>query len=295
MDLNLLTALDVLLAEASVTGAARKLGLSVSAMSRTLTRLRASTGDPLLVRAGRRLVLTPHAAALRSRVHTVTSEARTVLGPDRTELDVASLDTTFTVRGGESFVEMLSSVLVATITQSAPHVRLHFVPRHDTDPFGLREGQIDLEIGRRVISGSEVRTQLLFRDRYVGVARIGHPLFRGAAKRLSTCGYVVSAQPLEGIDLKPDVRVVVPGFPDAIRVAASSDLVALVPRSSLGNALVKDEAPRLGVRRFDIPLRIPDFPISAMWHPRTDADAAQRWFRQQVIAICKRAYPSSSP
>ncbi len=65
MDLNLLTALDALLAEASVTGAARKLGLSVSATSRTLTRLRASTGDPLLVRAGRRLVLTPHAAALR--------------------------------------------------------------------------------------------------------------------------------------------------------------------------------------------------------------------------------------
>jgi DNA-binding transcriptional LysR family regulator len=218
-----------------------------------------------------------------------------VLGPDRTELDVASLDTTFTVRGGESFVEMLSSVLVATITQSAPHVRLRFVPKHDTDPFGLREGRIDLEIGRRVTSGSEVRTQLLFRDRYVGVARIGHPLFRVGAKRLSTRGYVVSAQPLEGIDLEPDVRVVVPGFPDAIRVAASSDLVALVPRSSLGNALVKNEAPRLGVRTFDIPLRIPDFPISAMWHPRTDADAAQRWFRRQVIAICKRVYPSSSP
>lgn len=295
MDLNLLTALDVLLAEANVTAAARKLGLSVSAMSRTLTRLRTSTGDPLLVRAGRRLVPTPHAAALRDRVHSVASEARAVLAPARTELDVASLDTTFTIRGGESFVEMLSSVLVATITKAAPHVRLHFVPKHDADPYGLREGHVDLEIGRRVTSGPEVRTQLLFRDRYVGVARIGHPLFRGGAKRLSTCGYVVSAQPLEGIDLKLDVRVVVPGFPDAIRVAGSSDLVALVPRSSLGNALVKDEVPRLGVRTFDIPLRIPDFPISAMWHPRSDADVAQSWFRQQVITTCKRAYPSSPP
>lgn len=290
MDLNLLTALDALLTEASVTGAARKLGLSVSAMSRTLTRLRTSTGDPLLVRAGRRLVLTPHAAALRDRVHSVASEVRTVLGSARTELDVASLNTTFTIRGGESFVEMLSSALVATITKAAPHVRLRFVPTHDTDPYRLREGQIDLWIGRRVVSGPEMRTQFLFRDKYVGVARIGHPLFTRGPKQLA---YVVSAQPLEGVDPKLDVRVVVPGFPDAIRVAANSELVALVPQSSLGNALVKDAAPR-GVRSFDLPIRIPDFPISAMWHPRLDADAAQRWFRQQVITLCKRAYPSPS-
>ncbi|MGN4076993.1 helix-turn-helix domain-containing protein, partial [Burkholderia gladioli] len=65
-DLNLLVALDALLAEASVAGAARRLGLSASAMSRTLTRLREATGDPLLVRAGRQMLLTPHAEAIRS-------------------------------------------------------------------------------------------------------------------------------------------------------------------------------------------------------------------------------------
>jgi len=291
MDLNLLTALNVLLAEGSVTGAAQKLGLSVSAMSRTLTRLRNSTGDPLLVRAGRKLVLTPHAAALRDRVHSVTTEARSVLGPARTDLDVASLEITFTVRGGESFVEMLSSALVATITKAAPRARLRFVPKHDTDPYGLREGQIDLEIGRRVTSGPEVCTRLLFRDKYVAVARSGHPIFAAGGKGLAACGYVVSAQPLEGFDPGQAVRVVVPGFPDAIRVASDSDLVAIVPQSSLGNALVKDQATRLGVRSFDIPGRVANFPIFAMWHPRLDADAAQRWFRQQVFALCRRAYP----
>jgi DNA-binding transcriptional LysR family regulator len=84
VDLNLLTALDVLLTEGSVTGAARRLGLSSSAMSRTLTRLRASTGDLLLVRAGCGLVPTPHAAALRDRVHSPTNEVRTVLRPTKT-------------------------------------------------------------------------------------------------------------------------------------------------------------------------------------------------------------------
>src|SRR5581483_6580875 len=174
VDLNLLNALDVLLAEGSVTGAARKLGLSTSAMSRTLARLRASTGDPLLVRAGRALVPTPHATALRDRVHAVTNEARTVLQPAITRLDAASLDSTFTIRAGESFMEMLSSAVVAAVTRAAPHVRLQFVPKRDRDPQMLREGSIDLEIGKRATSGPEVRTQFLFRDRYVGIARVGH-------------------------------------------------------------------------------------------------------------------------
>jgi DNA-binding transcriptional LysR family regulator len=58
----------------------------------------------------------------------------------------------------------------------------------------------------------------------------------------------------------------------------------------LGNVLVKDQAAMLGVRGFELPIRLPDFPISAIWHPRVDADPAQRWFRQQVIAVCRLAY-----
>jgi len=79
MDLNLLLALDALLSEGSVTGAARRLGLSSSAMSRTLARLRSATGDPLLVRAGRGLVPTPRAVELRDQVHELTCDVRTVL------------------------------------------------------------------------------------------------------------------------------------------------------------------------------------------------------------------------
>ena len=91
-DLNLLVALDALLAEGSVAGAAKVLGLSASAMSRTLLRLRAATGDPLLVRAGRGLVPTPHAAALRERARTLVGKVRSVLQPTSLELDLASLE-----------------------------------------------------------------------------------------------------------------------------------------------------------------------------------------------------------
>src|ERR1700691_865715 len=97
-DLNLLTALDALLAEGSVAGAARRLGLSPSAMSRTLARLRAATGDPLLVRAGRNLVPTPHAVEIRDRVRELAQDAQTVLRPAVVSLDLAELERSFTIR-----------------------------------------------------------------------------------------------------------------------------------------------------------------------------------------------------
>src|SRR6201996_5006801 len=91
VDMNLLAALDTLRPEGSVTGAARRLGLSSSAMSRTLTRLRSATGDPLLVRAGRRLVPTPRAQAIRDDVHMLAQEVRAILSPRLAPLDLATL------------------------------------------------------------------------------------------------------------------------------------------------------------------------------------------------------------
>src|SRR5579863_2151052 len=124
MDMNLLAALDALLAEGSVTGAARRLGLSSSAMSRTLTRLRAATGDPLLVRAGRGLVPTPRATELRDRIHELVRDVRTALSPQASNLDLASLERTFTIRANEGFMDQFSASLVAAVTEAAPHVRL---------------------------------------------------------------------------------------------------------------------------------------------------------------------------
>src|ERR1700722_19184007 len=126
MDMNLLLALDALLAEGSVTGAARRLGLSSSAMSRTLARLRSATGDPLLVRAGRGLVPTPYAAELRERVHGLSGDVLAVLQPRVSQLDIASLERTFTIRANEGFVAALSASLVAAITEAAPRVCLGF-------------------------------------------------------------------------------------------------------------------------------------------------------------------------
>lgn len=308
IDLNLVTALDVLLSESSVTGAARRLGLSTSAMSRTLTRLRLATGDQLLVRAGRKLVPTPHAAALRDRVHAVARDARAVLRPATADVDLATLTATFTVRAAASFMEMLAGPVVAALADVAPHVRIRFVPKLDRDPQALRDGTVDLEIGKRGDDAPELHTRMLFHDWHVAVARAGHPLFASAritAARYAACRHVMAAQlgdfggPADdstghdGPD--PAVHVVVPGYPDAMRVAASTDLVALVPRSSLGNACSPGLIEALGLRSFEVPVRLPAILVSALWHPRMHGDPVHRRLRDTVIAVCQRAYPDSRP
>lgn len=296
LDLNLLIALDVLLSEGSVTGAARKLGLSSSAMSRTLTRLRNATGDPLLVRAGRGLVPTPRATAIRNQVQGLVRDASEVLAPQAAVIDLATIERTFTIRAGEGFVEMFAAPLVAAIASVAPRVRLCFAPKPDKHAGPLREGEIDLEIGVVGTSAPEVRLRLLFRDRFVGAARIGHDLLSGtiSPERYATCRHVAASRrgsfigpvdaALAELGLFKQTVVVVPGFSDALRIAKQSDLIALVPESCFRSGDRNIE----GLTAFQLPVPTPEIAISVMWHPRMDADPAHIWLRDIVTATCQK-------
>ncbi|MBE7212759.1 MAG: LysR family transcriptional regulator [Gluconacetobacter diazotrophicus] len=307
VDLNLLAALDALLAEGSVTGAARRLHLSASAMSRTLARLRRATGDPLLVRAGRSLVPTPRAAALRGRVHELMREIGLVLAPQPQHLDVASLERTFTIRAGEGFVALFSGPLALAVADAAPGVCLRFAPKPLKESGPLRDGEADLEIGTAGIDAPEVRTQLLFRDGFVGIAREHHPILADTmtAERYAACRHVVASRrgaaggpiddALARLGLTRRIAAIVPGFPDAMRVAGQSDLLAAVPGSCLGFMSTQGDPESAGLRDFVLPVETPDLAVSAMWHPRLDADPAQRWLRRTVLAVCRAATASRRP
>jgi DNA-binding transcriptional LysR family regulator len=300
LDLNLLPALDALLMEGSVTGAARRLGLSTSAMSRTLARLRSATGDPLLVRAGRGLIATPRAIALRDRVHDLMRETRSVLTPQNSQLEIGTLERTFAIRANEGFIAFFAAPLVAAIIEAAPRVRLRFAPKPVKTAELLREGQIDLEIGVLGDFAPEVRTHFLFRDTFVGVVRDGHPLLDGpiTPERYAASRHVVASRKgnftgpvddaLAKLGLVREVIAVVPGFPDALRLAHQSDLVALVPRSSVAHDPAGNTPFIPGLVHFELPVPTPGILISAMWHPRMDADPAHRWFRTMVMRTCRK-------
>jgi DNA-binding transcriptional LysR family regulator len=299
--LNLLIALDALISEASVAGAARRLGLSASAMSRTLTRLRLVTGDPLLVRAGRRMVLTPCAEALSERTRNIVHEARSILRPSAIEPEIATLKRTFTIRANDGFVEIFGAALIDAVTFAAPFVQLRFAPKAEKSPLPLRDGSADLEIGVLSEMGPEVRVQALFRDRFVGVVRRGHPLEAMTeinAEHYAACGHVVTSRRghstgpvddgLAAMGLTRNIVAIVPSFPAALAIARSSDLVALIPASFL---LAAQEHPKDGVVTttyvFELPVNTAPITISQMWHPRLELDAAHRWLREQIRTVCK--------
>lgn len=290
-DLNLLFTLDALLQQGSVAGAGRKLGLSPSALSRALARLRTVTGDPLLVRAGRGLVPTPRATAMRDEVHRLIEDARAVLRP-ADDIDLAKLSRTFVLRTSDGFAETIGPVLVQRIADEAPDVRIRFIRKLDKNSAGLRDGDVDLEtgvVGKAI--GPEIRAQALFSDHYVGVVRVAHPLIVGkmtAARYAGGRHVLVTRQgldlgaideTLEKIGLTRSIATTVDGFAAALALARGSDLVATVPKQhTLGL--------RSGMATFALPFETADFTISLLWHPRMDGDPAHRWLRQCVRQAC---------
>ncbi|MDF9895296.1 UNVERIFIED_ORG: hypothetical protein OKW25_004443 [Pseudomonas vranovensis] len=126
-DMNLLVALDALLDEGSVVGAARRMNLSPAAMSRTLTRIRHAVGDPILVRAGRGLVPTPKAMALRTQVRSVVEQAGQVFSSSD-EVDLLTLERSFNLRANDVFIAPFAAPLLETMRQQAPRTVLRFVP-----------------------------------------------------------------------------------------------------------------------------------------------------------------------
>ena len=290
-DFNLLVTFDVLLAEGNVTRAAQRLRLSPSAMSRALARLRETTGDPLLVRAGRGLVPTPRALELRERVSQLVQDGEAVLRPAE-KLNLKQIVRTFTLRTSEGFVENFGPDLIACVGEEAPGVRLRFVQKPNKDSAPLRDGTVDLETGVvEKTTAPELRVQALFRDRYIGVVRKGHPLSKGkiTPSRYAAGRHICVSredfdkgpidEALRQFELERKVVTIVGGFSTALGLARASDLIASVPERHTGNL-------RAGMHSFPLPVSMPEFTVSLLWHPRLDADQAHRWLRGHVRDIC---------
>ncbi|CAN5920046.1 LysR family transcriptional regulator [soil metagenome] len=291
-DLNLLVALDVLLAEGSVARAARRLRLSPSAMSRTLARLRETTGDPLLVRAGRSLVPTPRALELRERVSGLVQDAEAVLRPQKS-LDLRGLARTFTLRTSDGFVENVGPAILARVRAEAPGVRLRFLQKADKDGAPLRDGAVDIETGVvETMTPPDLRAHALFRDRLVGAVRAGHPLSK--VKKITPAHYAEGEhvtvarkslergpidEALELLGLARENAIIVGGFASALALARASDLIATVPERHTGSL-------RAGMHSFPLPVSVPEMTVSLLWHPRLDADPAHRWLRRCILDAC---------
>lgn len=288
LDLNLLTALDVLLEERSVRGAAQRLHLSEPAMSRTLGRIRKALGDPILVRAGRQMVPTPHALAVRAEVSAVVERARALFAPGR-DADVRTLRRTLTIIGPDTIAAALAPALFARAAAEAPGIRVRYLAESHADEPYLRAGTADLEVGVIDTTAPEVHREKLYQDRMLGVVRAGHPLLEGelTAERFATEAdhLIVSRrgrlhgpvdEALAGLGLKRRVAGTIGTLPASLFVVRDSDLVGLISSWALPLAAALD------LVVFEVPLRLPPLDLGLAWHPRHEADPAHAWLRRTV-------------
>ncbi|AHH99530.1 LysR family transcriptional regulator [Kutzneria albida] len=288
LDLNLLVALDVLLEEGSVGGAADRLGLSAPAMSRTLGRIRRATGDPILVRSGRCMVPTPRALALRAEVHTLVERAQALLRPDQ-ELDLSTLDRTFSLQCHDAFGAGVGARLLAALRAEAHGVRLRLLPEAATDTNDLRQGSVDLAVGTVHSAPPEISVELLARDRMIGVVRADHPLASGAvtAERFARAEHLSISRRGRGtgpIDealaaqgLSREVTATAASVTAGLLLVRESGLVGVV-----ADRLCRTAVRALGLHTFELPVTVPPLLIHQSWHHRYDADAAHAWLRDHV-------------
>lgn len=288
-DFGLLVTLDALLQEGSVTRAARRVGLSTPAMSHALARIRTRLGDPVLVRSGRGMLLSPRAEELRDRVHSVVAAARATLEPARPFV-ASQLERTFVVRVTDYVLTVLGSEVDRILREEAPGVSMKFVPNTPDDADLLRGGHSDLAVGIYGELPSEMRSRRLLTDRFVCAVRADHPT---ASKRLSLAHFLslphlqVAPRGLPGgyLDdvlkargLARRVARAVPFFLAALQMTARTDYVVVI-----SERIATRLAPAFGLVTHEVPVALQPYALSLVWHPRVDKDPAHRFLREVFV------------
>jgi DNA-binding transcriptional LysR family regulator len=295
VDLNLLVSFDALVSERHVSRAAARVGITQPAMSNALARLRATFNDPLLVRAGRHLVLTVRAQMLAGPVRQAMHLLQNALQPPRS---AAIQSRTFVIGATEYVEHLLLPQLVRWTTTHEPGIRLVFrrLPALFQSPDAeLQAGLLDCAIGFFPEAPSlhaGIMSQPLFEDENVCVLRKGHPLVRKRLSLQAYCGLEhatisyqhdvpsILDQLLLAKGLSRKIRLQVPHMATALSIAAQTDLATTMPRRFALRA-----KHGLSLQSFRVSLDVPALKISVLWHARNDNDSGLSLVRQRLTRI----------
>lgn len=290
IDLIALRSFCSLLEERSVSRAAARLGIRQSTMSRQLARLRTYFADPLLIWAGGRMVPTPRALGLAEEVrHTVQTLER--LAAPAGTFDPASSMTTLTITATGYTEEILLTDFLSAISTRAPGVTVNIrLPDRLHDTGALERGEIDFLVGWMTEPPPILRSRLLFNDRLVCIARIGHPVLSNdedlTLQRYAELPHVQYDIPgkttserllherLARSGQQRCIRYHVQSPTTVAEVVASSNLIATLPERFALRCLE-----RHGLKAFEMPLGLPLVQNRLYWHECMHCDPRSRWFR----------------
>ena len=289
-NLNLLLALDGLLRERSVTAAAKRVRVTPSAMSHSLSELRDRLGDPLLVRSGRSMVRTPRAEALAGPLHILLKDVERLLRGGDT-FDAATASRRFVIAATDFMATLLLPSLLDATLREAPGVSLEIVPSaRRGNAWLLESGEVDLALGAIIDEAPGIRRMDLLTDGFACAARKGHPRIHD---ELSLDAYVETPHLLItlGDDSSPtwidealaklgksrQVAARVRYFMAAPLIVARTDLLLTGP-----STLIRYFAELVPIQVLRVPLELPTYPEEAYWHERFDKDPAHAWLRKLI-------------
>lgn len=296
-DLNLLVALDALLAERNVTRAARRLNLSQPALSAQLARLRRLFGDPLLLPAQRGLIPTQRALELQEPLRRALEEVRNVLLAG-SAFDPAAAELTVSMAASDYGQYAVLMPLAIALAREAPGLKLAFRAL-DTATLAqqMERGEVDVALMTPQIAPDRLRMRILFEERYVAILRRNHPAVGGALDLDTYCSleHVIVSPQGGGFAGPADDALAAHGRVRRVALSAASflivpeliersDMVALIPER-----IARDRANRLQV--FEPPVPVPGFSIAMAWHDRTSDHPAQRWLRARLLAATHTMAP----
>ena len=289
-NLNLLLALDGLLSQRSVTAAAKRVRVTPSSMSHSLSELRALLGDPLLVRSGRGMVLSPRAEALVGPLHALLMDAERLLRGGTT-FDPATAARRFVIAAPDFLGTLLLPPLLEAAAREAPDTSLEIVPSaRRGNAWLLETGEVDLALGAIVDKAPGIRRMDLCTEGFACAARKGHPSIDGV---LDLDSYVETPhllitlgddagptwidQALAKLGKKRHVAAAVRYFMAAPLIVARSDLLLTGP-----SMLIRYFAELVPLQVLRPPIDLPTYPEEAYWHERFDEDPAHAWLRNLV-------------
>jgi DNA-binding transcriptional LysR family regulator len=287
-DLNLLRVLDALLSESQVSAAARRLNLSQPATSAALTRLRGALDDPILVRDGQRMLLSPLAEWIRPKVRTLVQEIEETLG-DPAKFDARTSKRCFRILANDYAIAVVLSPLLEHLQRHAPALTMEILPLEDHFLQRLAEGDYDLAIRDRWALRTARRLERLFNEDFVCIARKDHPRLAKKptlAEFLAEGHVLISPQgrspgvvdaPLKQLKRRRRVAVTLPHFLAGPAIVARTDFVMTIPRRT-----ARKYAELYSLRIFPPPLRVPGFEVVMAWSTRSEADPAVHWLRTQM-------------
>jgi DNA-binding transcriptional LysR family regulator len=290
VNLNLLVPLDVLLRTRNVTRAGEELHLSQSATSDVLARLRKTLRDPLLVRHGRELVLTPYAEAVQEQLHDALRLVDQLI-TQRPDFDPTVDERRFTVVASDYAATVVLGQLLAELAAGAPAVTVDLQPLRDAFEQRIRRDEVDLLlVSDGVCQGrlDEMPQECLFEDRFMlcawrDNAAVQPDLSIGEFEALPYVQYGMGHEAgladrsLEWLNIRPKVELRTESQLLVPFVLTKSPLVALVPKR-----LARMMQTQAELKIIEPPFDLPTIRQSAIWHPRRNLDPAHRWLRDRL-------------